>query len=478
MNIKVKNLALCLLVVSSTSASSNVSFSSVESGIFQFDQANAKAGFGGSGEFYYNQLSSDIGEVVGNEYFLNLNLKYQNKKEKKRSSLFAEIKARQNSENSLMFSLPEAYFTWDYNNSKPYFSPDSETERSLKLFAGRVVLPWSKADENWGFGKLNNRINFDGYNPGQEGLVGFRSVLRLNKNIKVESFLSYIYVPELNPSLEINDKDGTIKCKNPWCTPQNESAEISAGNPRDIFYDVKIPDITTIVLNPSVGIQGEYKFYFSNEMELTFDAFYMRKPENVISTNVDVQYDPGTQLINANVDPEVYYHSVFGGNISLKINDNLKLYTTTIAIRPDESPILTGEVEEYLNIKPNKIDEEYIGGGIEFTSERLVSSAAYIARLSRFEVTEDPLLEYPRWNQAIHLNIGAKISKRLNLGADFKFDTLTEDRLTMLKAAFMITPSLITSLGVNMIGSSSSDESYWSQFDNNDALYGALKYTF
>lgn len=482
MNKRVKNLALGLLAVSSASASSSLSFASVESNSFDFGTASKAKGFQGSGEFYYNQLSKNIGEVVGNEYYGNLNLKYKNKETKLNSDKYFEFKARHNNESSFMFSVPEAYMSWevdhsDETNSNSEGESSVDEKRTSKYYFGRVVLPWSKADENWGFGKLNNRVNFDGFSPGQEGLVGLRYVFNLNKNFKIEAFGSYFYIPELNPSLEINDENGTVKCKNPWCTPQNESAEISAGNSRKIFYDVEIPDLDTIVLNPSIGIQGEFNIELPNKMKLVFDAFYIRKPENVISTNVDVQYDPTTQLINANIDPEVYYHSVFGGNINLQVNKNLKLYATTIAIRPDESPILTGEVEDYLNIKPNKIDEEYLGGGIEFTGEKLVSSAGYIARLSKFEVTEDPLLEYPRWNQAIQLNIGAKLSKRLTVAGDVKFDTLTDDRLVMIKVSYLITSNLLTSFGVNMIGTSD-DDSYWSAFDNNDALYGALKYTF
>lgn len=482
---RMKLLILTMAITSLSYATDSNSFSSIESSQFNFDPNQSATGLHGSGEFYYNQITPNTGEVIGNEYFGNLNIKYKNEESKAESDKYFEFKARHNNESSFMFSVPEAYISFSVKHGdKNEITTENKTveadssKLNSKYYLGRVVLPWSKADENWGFGKLNNRINFDGFSPGQEGLVGMRYVLNLNKFFSVEAFLSYIYIPELNPSQEINEDDGTVKCKNPWCNEQADSAEISAGNPRPIFYDVQIPDLANIVFNASIGLRAAYKIELNNNKKLVFDGFYIRKPENVISTNVDVEYNPSTQIINANVDPEVYYHSVFGGNIKFDLNKNLKVYGTALAVRPDENPVLTGKVKEYLNIKPKKITEEYVGSGIEFSDGKTVSSIGYIARLSRFEIDDDPLIEYPRWNQAIHFNIGTKFTRKVSLALDYKYDTLTEDRLTMLKASYLVSSDFITSLGVNMIGSAKDENSYWSKFTNNDAFYGALKYTY
>jgi len=337
---------------------------------------------------------------------------------------------------------------------------------------GRVILPWSKADANWGFGKLNNRVNFDGFSPGQEGLTGVRYVYRVNKYFKVEAFGSYTYIPELNPGQKIDEENGTVSCNNPWCDSPDESTEIS-GTQVPIFYNVNMPEISEVLFKPSFGLR-----FKAGSEKVNVSGFFTRKPENSISLSVEVAYENDNQRVFADITPEVYYHNVFGGDLNYKINKNLSLYGTAIAIRPDRNPDTNGQVFEYLGIRPNKIDEEYAGGGVQFNDGRLVTSLNYIARLSDFEKVDDPLIQYPRWNQAVHFNIGSKLTRKIGLALDYKYDMLTEDRLTMFNASYLLTPSIITSLGFEMIGTAKSADSYWAKFANNDRLYGSLKYTF
>ena len=69
-----------------------------------------------------------------------------------------------------MFSVPEAYMTWEVDH-------DVKTESSFfgsksKYYLGRVILPWSKADENWGF-KIFNRTPV--FTPGR---AKYRGIIR------------------------------------------------------------------------------------------------------------------------------------------------------------------------------------------------------------------------------------------------------------------------------------------------------------
>ena len=234
-----------------------------------------------------------------------------------------------------------------------------------------------------------------------------------------------------------------------------------------------MPEITDVLFKPSFGAR-----FKAGSEKINVSGYFMRKPENAISLSVEVAYENDNQRVFADITPEVYYHNVFGGDLNYKINKNLNLYGTAIAIRPDRNPDTSEEVYEYLGIRPNKIDEEYAGGGVEFNDGRLISSLNYIARLSDFEKVDDPLIQYPRWNQAIHFNIGSKLTRTISLALDYKYDMLTEDRLTMFKASYLLTPSIITSFGFDMIGTAKSADSYWAKFANNDRLYGSLKYTF
>jgi hypothetical protein len=55
---------------------------------------------------------------------------------------------------------------------------------------------------------------------------------------------------------------------------------------------------------------------------------------------------------------------------------------------------------------------------------------------------------------------------------------LTTDRLTMLRATYRLSKSMMMSIGFNMIGTPTNGKSYWSPYTNNDSAYGALRYVF
>ena len=76
------------------------------------------------------------------------------------------------------------------------------------------------------------------------------------------------------------------------------------------------------------------------------------------------------------------------------------------------------------------------------------------------------------------MSLSASLTPKLLVDMDAKFDTITEDRLGMAKASYRLSPEVIGSLGVRMIGSSEDSDSFWSSFRNNDAVYAAMKYVF
>lgn len=451
---------LILLTLSVSVYGAKLSYSeSFNNSTIKIKNENRSSGFSGDIEFSSNQFADDVGEVQGNQYFGELSLRYEKERNTSTFEKKFEFKARMNNADDLMFALPEAYVRIDSNKADFYL--------------GKQIIPWSIADTNWGFGELNNRVNFDGFTPGQDGLVAARFVKKFKKIFKVEAFASFFYVPELNPALDIDKKKGTVKCNNPWCNAPAETTEIT-GTDVPIFYNVNYPDVDDIVLKPSGGL----RFGIEHDV-ISVLGFYTRKPENKISTSVEVQFETDNNRVFADITPEVYYHNVYGADVKINLGENWSLNGTSIVIRPDGNPDTRGKVFEYLEIRPKKIAEEYAGGGISFKANTFSSSVNYIARLSNFEKeADDPLIEYPRWNQAVHFNMNSSLTKKLSLMFDVKYDTLTDDRLTMFKASYLLKPNLMTSFGFNMIGASEDEDSYWTQFENNDSLYGSLKYIF
>jgi hypothetical protein len=423
--------------------------------------SNTENGFKGSVLFQSNQWMDDVGEVVGNKYFGEVDLSYNSKTLGSSDKKF-EFKSRINDEEQFQFSLPESYVRMDFGENN-------------EIYIGRKILPWNTLDSTWGFGKLNNRINFDGFEPGQEGLTGATVNFNFDSGFKISLFGTGIYVPELNPGTKINKDDGTIECQNAWCKAPDAGADTNQDGvaDKDIFYSVDMPDISDIVFKYAAGAS----FGFENENHRV-NAFGIRKPENNISLSVEVSFDAREDIVNADVTPQVFYHNIAGAEYALKAIKNTELYASYLRIKPDNNPDETEPLIVYTGIKPNKKFEEYLGAGTRYKNGDFAASVNYIARVSEYNVSEDTLVEYPRWNQAINLSLSTKLSRKLALAFDYKYDMLTDDRLTMLKANYQFRPNMVFSAGANVIGSDDTADSYWSDFVNNDTVYSSFKYIF
>ncbi|MFP5457908.1 MAG: hypothetical protein ACLGG7_04165, partial [Bacteriovoracia bacterium] len=88
------------------------------------------------------------------------------------------------------------------------------------------------------------------------------------------------------------------------------------------------------------------------------------------------------------------------------------------------------------------------------------------------------LAEDPRWNQAVHGWMRYRFNRFFQASADVKYDTLTTDRLVMVRASYFPVRDMVLNVGVNMIGSPADGNSYWSPYTNNDAVYAGLRYLF
>ena len=413
-----------------------------------------------SGEFGFqsNALVDNVGEVPGNKHFGSLDLKYKNLSSSNNLQAIS-FQSRLNDEDVYQYSLSEAYLEFKYSTSR--------------LAIGRTNLEWSHTDNVWGLGSINNRINFDYFEPGREGLVGVFYDKKFGNGVDISLFGSGIFIPELSQGMIIDSKKGTIKCKSAWCDAPSASAEVE-GRDVPIHYDVRYPDTADVVFRHSAGFKLGYaldeKFYVS--------FYQLHKPENSVSVTAQVSVEADLSVINAEVTPQFFYHDVRGSNVEYKFSDQLKLYASGISVIPNKYPDSDVPNIQYTGIKPQKKKVTYLSSGGFYKNTDWSAHAGYIARISEFDTESDILVDYPRWNQAVHLGIKKIFSRKIRVALDVKYDMLTEDRLTMFKADYSIAPSIVAAFGVNVIGTNKTKESYWSQYENNDSLYSSLKYIF
>lgn len=407
-----------------------------------------------------NQASEEVGNVPGNRY--NADFELDVKRISHRPNIHAAdlrftVAAMVNDQNLTMYSLQEAYIA-AYLTHKDY----------LKI--GRQILDWSEVDKTWGFGKVNNRRNFNYFEPGQEGLIGISYERKSSNGMRYRFFGSGLYVPEMNPALDIDDKDKTITSRHPWADTPARRADVD-GVMMDVKYDVDYPEINDVVYRYSVGanIGWESKHW-------VMDNFIMRKPENTTTPDVEINVDFANDVVNANIDPRFYYHDVYGSTLKYR-NRDLEMYVSGIAIRPNEFPDVDERVR-YTEIKNKKRREDYVGGGISRSNDLYTLAFNYVARLSPFDRKKDDLSQDPRWNQALNFIAVRNFGRKYSVSTDVKFDMLTTDRLVMVRGNYYASKDLVLNVGVNMIGTPADGKSYWSPYTNNDAVYGGLRYVF
>ena len=409
-----------------------------------------------------NQASQQVGNVPGNRYNGNLSFDYhkdmvsaESKDLERRFSLAAMV----NDQSLTMYSIPEAY-VGGMLTSKDH------------IRFGRQIIPWSQVDAVWGFGKLNNRVNFDYFTPGQEGLIGLLYERRSSNGMRYRAFMSGIYVPELNPALDLDKKDKTITSRHPWADVPARTAEVQPGNVKRISYEVDYPEASEVIYRYTVGANIGFE-----SKHWVFDNFVMRKPENQISTDVSVNLDPFADVIKANITPQFYYHDIFGSTLKYR-NRDLEMYFSGIASRPNTYPDGNRDATRTTDIKTEKRREDYVGGGISKINDIYGIGFNYVARLSPYNRDKESLAVDPRWNQAVNFMALRNFGRRYTLSADVKFDMLTTDRLLMVKGIYRATKDLQMSAGINMIGTPDDGKSFWSPYTNNDAVYGGLSYVF
>lgn len=445
-------LLVCLL-----SFSYNVSAKISKKSIKVTKKKTSKSNFKASLEGTSNQMVENVGEVVGNKYFADLEMSYNSNPSNGAKKKF-KMASRFNNESQLMFSVEEAKLTYNFKSSD--------------IIVGRNIIDWSKTDENWSLGKVNNRRNFDGFKPGQEGLTGFFFNYRGSNGFRVSTFASVLYIPETNPGVKIDKENGRVSCQNPWCKAPSESAPIDENTNVPIYYNINYPEITNVVFRYSLGAKIGYE-----SDTFSVEGYALKKPENQVSVSAEVRYEIDNNRVFADITPQFYYHNVYGLDVKMKPSKNWLLYGSAIGIHPDSYPDGSQPYIEYTGIKPEKIKEEYVGAGAIYKTRFFSLGGHYIARISEFDKKDNILATYPRWSQAAHMNLKTQLTGKFAVEVDLKYDMLTEDRLSMLKATYSVNPRLSTSVGANIIGTSS-DESYWADFSNNDSLYGSLKYIF
>ncbi|UXR63225.1 hypothetical protein EZJ49_09055 [Bdellovibrio bacteriovorus] len=199
----------------------------------------------------------------------------------------------------------------NYLNISEFYvqSRQSETET---FYLGRKKMLWNELDTRWDLGVWEPLFKWNPLNAENQGLTGlFWQVDKPYYTLVL--FASPLYIPDQGPSFEI--EDGTFVKGNPWFRRPPESIRIWQ-EATAIDYKFEKPSESQVVLQNSFGL----KLSFGDPQGLRGQMAYTYKPANQLAIGYEGNLNVAELKGAVNLQPQVFYHSLVGGDISYKYN--------------------------------------------------------------------------------------------------------------------------------------------------------------
>jgi hypothetical protein len=369
---------------------------------------------------------------------------------------------------ALQYSVPEAYIS--------HTGANSGTNTSL----GRRLVKWNPDEAFWGLGQINASQGFDLLESKQEGLVG----VHFNSDY-VDLFWSPIFVPAMNPAIEV--KDGEVKSNTPWVKlpPRNT---VLKGQEIPIYYSLNRPTNSKIVNQHSIGGRVGPKWETG---QLKLMAMY--KPENQLRVNASGYYDSKNEMLFVEANPSVNHHSLygfdyeqkFGGvdfNLGHMIEDpNSQLDQLLNFTNPTNASYKQNRTEfdsEYFDIKPNYKRNAYWHAGSLYRAPVFQLGLNYIHYVDGANNNGDDFYSTTNhWNRAVGMLAGYDFTDRTNLQFNYRYDFMRKDRILKTELGHSLQKTWRLGLGLELIASPMR-ESFWSDYKSQDVVYSNFSYLF
>lgn len=205
-----------------------------------------------------------------------------------------------NDPNYRFIEFPELYLA----TSKKWTGPAQFT-------VGRKLVNWSDIDRTWGAGAFEPRFRWDYLRPQEVGLLG--NFLQIDKGlVKVTLFASPLYIPDRGAPLDFSD--GRIHSISPWVVnPPYRTTVLNKDTP--VHYEAKVPEISEIVLQNSVGGQVSV----GGTQGSWFSSSYAYKPMNQLLMSYDGYLPLGTSgEVRATLYPRAAYHHLAAADVGYR----------------------------------------------------------------------------------------------------------------------------------------------------------------
>ncbi len=415
----------------------------------------------------FQRLSTPQNQDGASNWFT---LNFQTDKVKRRFDTFLDLSVRfYHGKDKYIASLPQGYLCLKNDNEELVF--------------GRKILNWNPSEKFWGLGQLNALQSFTLLGQEQEGLTGIHYEYQ-TRSFRAAILASYLYVPQMNPSLSV--KDGKVSSNTDWVKlPPSKTVVNDQVVP--IYYDLKKPDAAEVVLQKSLGANLAYLWD-----DGSLSAYGIYKPENKLRMNAEAYYDQKLDQVRVHADPFANHHVVYGLHADQKLTRDVIIQTgmqmtdptvqlgSDLAFLKDKTNTQKrNEFEsKYFSIKPKYEKEAYAYASAVFDQSVFDLSLNAIELLTDNQKSSDDLMsDTVKWHRAVGLGLDYDITENFSMNLAAQYDLLMADSLVRNEYSYRFMREMSLAMGLEMVNSLRT-ESYWSSYRTNDTVYSTLSYTF
>lgn len=366
----------------------------------------------------------------------------------------------------------------NYLNIAEFYTVARQSE-SETFHLGRKRMLWSELDARWDLGVWEPLFKWNPLAPERQGLTGlFWQVDKPYYSLML--FASPIYFPDQGPSFEI--ENGSFVKGNPWFRRPPESIRIW-NEATAIDYKFDKPSEAQIVLQNSFGI----KVSFGDSQALRAQLSYTYKPSNQLAIGYDGMLGVEQLKGAVNLHPQVFYHSLAGGDITYKWSQ-FRIGVSGLVDRPTKDDIFEEQwthpvFQDAVLVSPF-IEWSYGGWGVSLQHLEIhggdVKEEGELANPQRAPL----MVRYP-YRQAQQLSLLSQVnfSKNRRLMGKLSLTHSDKNAFDLIRLSTRMRLSGLWSvLGELQIVKASplsvENQNEIAQFDNNDRLMLGVAYVF
>lgn len=350
---------------------------------------------------------------------------------------------------------------------------------------GRKKAFWSALDDRWQLGLWQPQFAIDALRPEDQGLTGLFLDWKTS-NFELMGFASPVFIPTMGP--DIREDNGSLKSDSRWYREPTSSTTVNS-RVKSISYDLNIPELSKLVLNPSSAVMGRWG---SRERGAWLGGAWGYKPVNALILKHEIFQSISQDRVDVTLSPDVDYHNIFSTDLGYSF-ETVQASVSYLEDRPRNKgadvdyAIQKLEPVKAYSVQLDWLVRNFFNKTVQFQFSYLKVNGGGITDVTSSGRPDDITLFDSRlkFTDAASVGLQGQLLQiyRRPLIAKFKYLYDWDQRGSLVNSEFQLYPekSWAVVLGADVLGVD--DETYkpsgfLNQFRANDRVYGGMTYVF